>query len=153
MGMQQLATDIDHAQLITVSMELGELIRESQTAAAYQYWKQQLAADEEAQAAIQHLSACRDRFLECERFGHYHPDYHEALQAWETAIQRCEAIPSWREFKRAEAAMDQLLHAVSELIAHSVSKSIKVPSDLTPSVGGGCGSGNCAGGSCNGGCV
>jgi cell fate (sporulation/competence/biofilm development) regulator YlbF (YheA/YmcA/DUF963 family) len=138
---------IDMSTIISKAGELGSAMLLSVEVADYLYWKARMTKDEEAAKMIRKMAAAKERFSECERFGHFHPNYHEALDAVKTVEAEMEAVESVREFKKAESALDRLLQDVSELIAYSVSESIKVPSN-DPLPKGGCASG----GSCSGGC-
>ncbi|WP_026021184.1 YlbF family regulator [Paenibacillus senegalensis] len=146
------ADTLDMSALLIQAYELGDWINSSADMADYLYWKEQLAQDEEAGRLIREFAKKKELFEECERFGHFHPDYHEAMQAVRDFQQKMDDHPIIRNFKRAEERLDELLHAISQTIAHSVSETIKVPGNqLVPS--GGCGSGGCgSGGACSGGC-
>ena len=143
-----LATEhatLDVAELMSQAYELGDLINASAEMADFAYWKKQLDADSDAQAALRRFAQMKDRFAETERFGHFHPNYHEAKDAAKAAELEMEQIESIRRFKEAESRLDELLYTVSETIAYAVSESIKVPSNNPLPTKGGCGSG----GSCN----
>src|SRR5690606_28765564 len=115
------------------------------------YWKQKLDEDDSVKAAIQKLESRKRLFEECQRFGHFHPNYHEALDAAHKAQEQLDELESVREFKRAEEALDELLHTVSKTIAHAVSETIKVPTNsLLPDEGGcsSCGTGGGCSGKC-----
>ena len=94
---------------------------------------------------IRKLNVKKEAFAECERFGHFHPEYHKALDAVKAVEYELDEIEAVSRFKAIENQLDELLYEVSELIARSVSDSIKVPSNNPLPHSGGCGSG----GSCN----
>jgi cell fate (sporulation/competence/biofilm development) regulator YlbF (YheA/YmcA/DUF963 family) len=104
--------------------------------------------DPEAKTFIRELAKTKELFEETQRFGHYHPNYHEALAKVREAEHKLKQIESVARFAEAEERLDDLLYVVSETIARSVSDSIKVPSNKLEPSGHGCASG----GSCNGGC-
>jgi cell fate (sporulation/competence/biofilm development) regulator YlbF (YheA/YmcA/DUF963 family) len=142
------AQTLDMAAILMQAYEVGDLINRSLEAADYLYWKQVLEQDEAAQRSIRELAKLKDLFEETQRFGHYHPNYHEALDKVKAAESKLAELESVARFKEAEERLDELLYTVSETIAHAVSDTIKVPSNqLLPSEGG------CShGGSCSGKC-
>ncbi|OGX68619.1 MAG: regulator [Paenibacillus sp. RIFOXYA1_FULL_44_5] len=138
---------LDTGQLIMDAYELGELINHSAEVKEYLYWKEQIQQDDEIQNKMKAFQKQKDFFHECERFGHFHPDYHAAKQEAEKAQSELDELEAVKRFKQAEKNVDDLLFQVSEMIAHAVSDTVKVPSnDPLPSHG--CSSG----GSCSGGC-
>jgi cell fate (sporulation/competence/biofilm development) regulator YlbF (YheA/YmcA/DUF963 family) len=137
---------LDFSLLLTKTGELSDALMQSVEIADYVYWKERMGQDPETGKMMMKLSRVRERFEECERFGHYHPNYHEALEAVRAMEAEIEQVESVREFKRAEKALDELLYDVSVVIAHAVSDSIKVPSnDPLPKSGGSCGTGGSCG--------
>lgn len=95
----------------------------------------------------------KELFEECQRFGHFHPDYHAALGQVQEIQNQLDSLESVRRFKLAEERLDNLLYSISQTIAHSVSDTIKVPSNDPLTSGGSCSTGSCStGGSCSGGC-
>lgn len=141
----------DLAAIAARAFELGDLIKHSALTEDYVYWKRTVARSGEAQQRIREFLKAKDKFSECERFGHFHPDYNEALDKVYEAEAKLEEIEEVRRFKEAERAVDLLLHEVSLLIAHSVSETIKVPDNDPNPKASGCGSGgscSCGGGGC-----
>ncbi|MFD0867627.1 Protein of uncharacterised function (DUF964) [Chlamydia abortus] len=146
------AEALDMSALLIQAYELGDWINASEDMAGYLYWKERLAEDSEAQQLIRQFKEKKRKFEECERFGHFHPDYHAALEEVQAAQEQMDKNEAIRAFKDAEAKLDQLLLSISETIAYSVSETIKVPSN-NPLPVSGCGSGGCgSGGSCSGNC-
>lgn len=141
-------TSLDMSALLLRSYELGDMILASKEVADYLYWKNAVVEDAEAQSLIRKLDKQKDLFEECQRFGHYHPEYHRAMEAVQAVQEELDALASVKGFKEAEERLDDLLYAVSETIAHSVSDSIKVPANKLLPESGGCSSG----GSCSGKC-
>jgi cell fate (sporulation/competence/biofilm development) regulator YlbF (YheA/YmcA/DUF963 family) len=139
---------LDMSALLLHSYELGDMILASREVADYLHWKQEMAKDEEVQSFIKKLDRQKVLFEECQRFGHFHPDYHKAMEAVRLVQEDLDALPSIRGFKEAEEKLDDLLYAVSETIARSVSDTIKVPTNKLLPESGGCSSG----GSCSGKC-
>lgn len=142
------AQSLDMAAILMQAYDVGDLINRSQEAADYLYWKQVLEQDTNAQEGIRRLAKLKDLFEETQRFGHFHPNYHEALDKVKAAENELAELESVSRFKDAEERLDDLLYTVSETIARAVSDSIKVPSNqLLPNEGG------CShGGSCSGKC-
>ncbi|MGZ9587012.1 YlbF family regulator [Paenibacillus marinisediminis] len=134
------------AALLTTAYELGDMVKESAEMAAYLYWKERVDAQQDVQQLLIEFARKKELFAETERFGRFHPDYHEARKAVKEMEARLEQFEEVYEFKRAEEALDDMLYSMSKTIANSVSESIKVPSNSLKSsggCGGGC-SGNCS---------
>lgn len=139
---------IDMVSLVSNAYELGDLINGSTEVSDYLYWKQQVEQNESIQQLTRLFEKKKEMFEECQRFGHFHPEYHKAKDAVKEVEQRLAEFEEVRRFKMAEQVLDKLLHGVSETIAYAVSESIKVPSNDPNPKGGGCGSG----GGCSGNC-
>lgn len=144
MSMTEVRT-LDMTQALLQAYEIGDMINSSAEVAEYLYWKNAVERDPDVRSAVSAFAKAKESFEDCQRFGHYHPDYHAALEVVNKAQQRLDEFDSVRRFKEAEARLDDLLYSVSETIAHAVSDSIKVPSN-NPLPTKGCG------GSCSGGC-
>lgn len=143
-------TALDMSAILLRAYDLGDMILASEEAKAYKQAKQVLDADETAQVYIIKLNRKKDLFEECQRFGHFHPEYHRALEEAAVAQAELDALPAVKTFKEAEEQLDELLFQVSELIAHSVSESVKVPSNKLVPSDGGCSSGGGCSGKCGG---
>lgn len=141
---------LDSTELLDQAYELGDLINSSAEMADYLYRKERMTRDSAAAAAIKSFLRKKGQFEECMRFGHFHPSYHQALEEAEQARRELDAVESVHSFRRAETDLDDLLHAVAEIIGHSVSESVKVPRDGDDA--GGCSGGCGSGGSCSGNC-
>ncbi|SCW39565.1 Cell fate regulator YlbF, YheA/YmcA/DUF963 family (controls sporulation, competence, biofilm development) [Paenibacillus tianmuensis] len=139
---------LDMSAILLGSYELADRIKFSAETADYLYWKQRKDADEEVRQLVKEFAKAKELFEECERFGHFHPNYHEALDRVKAVQERLDAVESVLRFKEAEKRLDNLLYDVSEIIARSVSDTIKVPSNDPLAAGVGCSSG----GSCSGKC-
>ncbi|GIP51895.1 MULTISPECIES: YlbF family regulator [Paenibacillus] len=136
---------VDMAELLTNAYELGDMINQSAAVSEYLYWKRQVEEDADVQVLVKKLASKKELFEETQRFGHFHPNYHEAkdkVTEVEIELEQFEAV---RRFKAAEKELDDLLHQMSETIAYAVSESIKVPSNDPNPKGGGCGSGGSCG--------
>jgi cell fate (sporulation/competence/biofilm development) regulator YlbF (YheA/YmcA/DUF963 family) len=139
---------LDMSAVLLRAYELGDMIIASKEVADYQQGKRLMEENAEAQAVILKLMQKKDLFEECQRFGHFHPEYHKAMDAVAVVQQELDAIPCVKFYKEAEERLDELLYEISETIAHSVSETVKVPSNKLEPHAGGCSSG----GSCSGKC-
>lgn len=140
--MEMEADVLDMSAILMQAYEIGDLINTSVEIADYLYWKAQVESNSEVQQLVRVFHQKKEFFAECERFGRFHPDYHAAKEAVEQVQAQLDELEAVRNFKQAEEALDDLLYSVSEMIAHAVSTTIKVPSNkLLPTSG--CGSGNC----------
>jgi len=147
MGVSMAETDaLDMSAVLMQAYDMGDMINSSAEVADYLYWKALVESSAEVREMQREFAKQKERFAECERFGHYHPNYHEALEAVQAVQDRLDQIEAVRRFKEAERQLDDLLYTVSATIAHAVSDSIKVPSNNPlPSSGKGCGSGGSCG--------
>ncbi len=139
---------LDMTAILLETYEIAEMIKQSVEVADYMYWKQIVEQEDEVQRRIRFFQQKKERFEETKRFGHYHPDYHEAQAEVEKAQAYLDELEMVVKFKQAEEALDEMLHSISTTIAHAVSDQIKVPSNNPLPTDGGCGSG----GSCSGKC-
>jgi cell fate (sporulation/competence/biofilm development) regulator YlbF (YheA/YmcA/DUF963 family) len=146
------AHTLDMSAILMQAYDLGDMIKISAETSDYLYWKQRKDEDPQVKELLKLFNKKKELFEECQRFGHFHPDYHAALEQVQSIQQQLDNLESVKNFKMAEQRLDDLLYSVSQLIAHSVSDTIKVPgNDLK--AGGSCSSGGCStGGSCSGGC-
>lgn len=144
------ARTLDMSAVLMEAYDLGDMIKASVETADYIYWKQVMEEDQTAQTLIRKLQSKKQLFEECQRFGHFHPDYHAALEQVKQVQDELDAAESVKRFKEAEEKLDELLYDVSKTIASAVSETIKVPSNKLLPEGGGCSSGGSC--SCSGGC-
>jgi cell fate (sporulation/competence/biofilm development) regulator YlbF (YheA/YmcA/DUF963 family) len=146
------AAPADLVQLMSRAYELGDWIKQSAFTAEYTYWKDQVGRSEEARTLAKQFAKAKEKFEECERFGHFHPDYNAALEEVYEIQNRLDSIESVRRFKAAESSLDELFYDISKTLATAVSGTIKVPDHDPNPKGSGCGSGGCSscgnGGSC-----
>nr|WP_275983862.1 YlbF family regulator [Paenibacillus hamazuiensis] len=141
------AATLDMSAVLLQAYEVADMINRSAEVADYLYWKQKVESDPEVQSLVKLFAKKKELFEETQRFGHYHPNYHEALEQVKAVQDELDRIEAVNRFKQAEEALDDLLYTISGMIAGSVSDSIKVPSNKLIT-GGGCSSG----GSCSGNC-
>jgi cell fate (sporulation/competence/biofilm development) regulator YlbF (YheA/YmcA/DUF963 family) len=146
------AEALDMSAVLLQAYELGDWINASVEVHEYLQSKHVMENDPEVRSILCSFAAQKQLFEECERFGHFHPDYHSALEQVQTVQQKMEQNPLWSRFTLAEQQLDDLLYTVSKTIAHSVSMTIKVPSNVLQADDG-CSSGGCStGGGCRGKC-
>jgi cell fate (sporulation/competence/biofilm development) regulator YlbF (YheA/YmcA/DUF963 family) len=147
------AHTLDMSAILMQAYDLGDMIKGSAETADFLYWKQRIDEDSQVSGLVRLFDKKKELFEECQRFGHFHPDYHAALDQVQAIQQELDNLESVRRFKEAEQRLDGLLFTISQTIAHSVSDSIKVPSNDPLAGGGDCSTGSCStGGSCSGGC-
>lgn len=140
---------IDMAALMTAGYELGDLINESREVATFLYWHEQVKRSKTVLPVVEKQKRAAELFEEVQRFGHFHPNYHEAKDRMREIESELAAIPEVQQYRAAERAVDELLYEVAKLIAGTVSESIKVPAH--EGVASGCGSGGscgCGSGGC-----
>ncbi len=142
------AEALDMSAVLMHAYDVGDMIKSSAEVADYLYWKAEVEKSREVQELQRIFAKKKENFEECERFGHYHPNYHEALAQVNEVQAKLEQVEVVRRFKEAEEQLDDLLYTISSTIAHAVSESIKVPSNNPLPTDGGCSSG----GSCSGKC-
>jgi cell fate (sporulation/competence/biofilm development) regulator YlbF (YheA/YmcA/DUF963 family) len=146
------AQALDMSAILMQAYDLGDMIKISAETSDYLYWKQRKDEDPQVQELVKLFNKKKDLFEECQRFGHFHPDYHAALEQVQAIQDQLDSLESVKYYKEAEQRLDNLLFTVSQLIAHSVSDTIKVPGNELDT-GGGCSTGSCStGGGCSGGC-
>jgi len=139
---------LDMATLLLQAYDIGDMINHSELVAEYWRWKGEVDKHPKVRSLIYKLNDKKEIFSQCERFGHFHPEYHKALDAVKEVEAELDQIEAVTRFKAAENKLDELLYEISQTIAHSVSESIKVPSNNPLPHEGNCASG----GSCSGGC-
>lgn len=141
--------ELDLSSVLIQAYELGDSINCSAEVADYLYWKQRKEEDPKLKELLYEFNRKKQLFEECQRFGHFHPDYHAAMDSMQAAQAALDTLESVSRFKQAEDQLDELLYSISRLVAHSVSDTIKVPSN-NPLPETGCASGGCgSGGGCN----
>jgi cell fate (sporulation/competence/biofilm development) regulator YlbF (YheA/YmcA/DUF963 family) len=143
-GMNATLTNesLDLSDLLIHAYDIGDSILGSPEVQDYLYWKQAAETDGQVIALSKLLIKKKELWDECQRFGRFHPDYHSAKEAAEQIERQLDGLEVVHRFKLAEQQLDELLYKVSETIAHSVSDTIKVPSN-NPVPSSGCG-GNCS---------
>ncbi|WP_136606403.1 YlbF family regulator [Paenibacillus dokdonensis] len=131
---------MDMAAVLMNAYELGDMINQSVEVSDYLYWKQRVDSNPGVQELVRMLAKKKELFDETQRFGHFHPNYHSAKDEVKAVEEQLEQFEEVARFKLAERNLDDMLHQMSEMIAFSVSDTIKVPSN-DPNPKGGCGGG------------
>ncbi len=125
---------LDMTDILLDAYQLADAIKSSEEMVRYLEVKKRLEEDQEAQRLIRLFKEKKEKFEECQRFGHFHPDYHDAKKKAHAFQKEMIKYPVIREYLDAEQALDLLLAEVSRTIAYSVSKTIKVPVNQSPSL-------------------
>ncbi|WP_157796520.1 YlbF family regulator [Bacillus sp. FJAT-45037] len=132
-------------ELMDQSEELAKSITQSDVYIDYILAKKSLEKDASAQDTIRRFNYIKERHEEVQRFGRYHPDYDTVSTDIRKVKRELDLHECVATFKKAERELEMLLNEVSEVIAHAVSKTIKVPTGNPyfdqMSCSGGCGSG------------
>ncbi|PTX58296.1 cell fate (sporulation/competence/biofilm development) regulator YlbF (YheA/YmcA/DUF963 family) [Melghirimyces profundicolus] len=118
---------IDMTELLLETYKLADRINESEEVKQYLKLKKEIQNDKEAQRLIREFQRKKEVFEDCQRFGHFHPDYHKAKDEAEAFLKELKKHPKIRAYLDLEERLDYLLSEVSRTIARSVSDSIKVP--------------------------
>lgn len=125
--------------------ELGQVILQSEPFQTYVQAKKELEVNADAQARIKRFTKVKEQYEEVQRFGRYHPDYRTVSTEIRQVKREVDSSPQVIAFKKAEQELETLLNEISEIIARSVSNTIKVPTGNpffdNRSCSGGCASG------------
>ncbi|MCZ0703989.1 cell fate (sporulation/competence/biofilm development) regulator YlbF (YheA/YmcA/DUF963 family) [Natronobacillus azotifigens] len=132
--------------LLDQTDRIGNLINQSEQMDRYIQAKKRLENDKEAQALITAFYNMKEQYEEVQRFGRYHPDFSKVTKEIRVLKREVDMHEVVAAFKVAERDIQILLDDISERIAFSVSKQIKVPRDGALFTEGGCGCGS--GGGC-----
>src|SRR5699024_9999459 len=113
---------IEHVQMLDKADELSQLTNQSEVMRAYQEATNYLLINETAQRLIKNFSNIKQQYEDVQRFGHYHPDYHEIMKNVRSTKRKMDMDPYVAAFKLAERNLQRFLDDVSEYIAESVSE-------------------------------
>ncbi|UTR15209.1 YlbF family regulator [Salipaludibacillus sp. LMS25] len=147
-----MATVVTDVNILQEAEQFSEMIVSSDVFQHYIQIKQDVQHDKEAQAMIHDFQALKEKYEDVQRFGKYHPNFHEISRDVREFKRKLDTHPLISAYKVAEKELEDLLNEISQTIAFSVSKAIKVPTgnpffDQASSCSGGCGSGGSCG--CN----
>ena len=131
------------SNVIIQTYELADLINQSEEMQNYKKYQELLDQDEQVMELKKSLNKAKILFDEARRFGHFHPNYHEAKEKVEKLVIELDQLPAVQSFKQAEQELDDLLYLISKTIAHSISPSILVPKEDGVAGGSSCGVGSC----------
>ncbi|MFS8579755.1 MAG: YlbF family regulator [Novibacillus thermophilus] len=120
---------LDMLEILQDVYDISDSINNSELVARYLEKKRLMAEDESAQRLIRQFQQKKERFEEAKRFGHFHPDYHQAKKEAHTFRREMEKHPVIGAYLKAEHELDELLFHVIKTIAHAVSPTIKIPSN------------------------
>lgn len=118
---------LDMNELLLETYRLADRINDSEEVQQYLELKRKIAENPQAQRLIKEFQKKKELFEDCQRFGHFHPDYHAAKKEAEQFRVSMQEHPLIGEYLELEEQLDRLLAGVSGKIAGSVSDSIKVP--------------------------
>ncbi|GAE24123.1 ComK regulator [Halalkalibacter wakoensis JCM 9140] len=139
-----LAT-ISTLELIDEASELGQAVIQSDIYQEYIIAKKEMQDDLDAQKRIAKFNQLKEQYEEVQRFGRYHPDYDKVSTNIRQAKREVDLTETVSLFKKAERDLESLLNEICEIIAKSVSQTIKVPTGNpffdNMSCSGGCSSG------------
>ena len=120
----------DLNELMEAAQQLGNQINDSEEVKQYLDLKKEIQADAEAQMMIKSFEKVKEDFEETKRFGIFHPNYLESNVKMEYYQKKLNEDPLIGQYLKIEKQIEQLLFQVSHIIARSVSKEVKVPTDL-----------------------
>ena len=118
---------VTHTDIISQSLTLAEMILQSEQYKQYEAAKSALRRNVDAQEMIWEFNKRKDDFEEVQRFGKYHPDYSRVSKEMREFKRKLDLYEPIALFKKSEKDLEELLNEVSAIVAHAVSKSIKVP--------------------------
>ncbi len=136
---------LDVTELLTSVNGLAEMIKHSELTSHYLQSKKRMNEDDHARRLLSEFASKRQAFMDCEKYGHFHPDYNRTFDEAVAVQDELEQLEIVQTFRNAESAVDQLLFEVSKIIASSVSETIIVPNNIELENKGGCGDGGCSG--------
>ncbi|WP_077622131.1 YlbF family regulator [Sediminibacillus massiliensis] len=133
---------LEIVDMIDKSEQIGKMILNSDVMEQYNLAKQALDEDPEAQKLIAEFKGTKEQYEDVQRFGRYHPDYSQIMKDIRSIKRELDMNDKVASFKIAERNLQAFLDEVSELVAFSVSKQVKVPKDGAALQDGGCGCGS-----------
>lgn len=141
---------LEYVEIIDRSEALGKMILQSDVMKAYRNARNELEQNKESQRLIKAFADIKDHYEDVQRFGTYHPDYHEIMRSVRRVKRNMDMNHQVAKFKVAERNLQRLLDEVCQYIASHVSVQIKAPKDGAALTDGGCSSGGCgSGGTCS----
>ena len=127
---ETLQRTLDVNELLSLAAEIADMIKNSEETVAYLQLKQQMNADDTTRTLFAEFAKKRQAFMECEKYGHFHPDYNRSFDEAVAVQDQLERLESVSQFRLAEQRLDELFFDVSKVIASSVSESSMVPNNI-----------------------
>ena len=124
--------------LFSDTVDLAELITQSEEVQKYLQLKNQVYDDPKAKKLIEGFQKVKDLYDQAQRFGRFHPNYHEAKKKAQYYQKEMYEYPLILSYLEAEKELDRLLYEVSCILAHSVSNEVMVPNDFWNRASRGC---------------
>lgn len=114
-------------EVIMSTYDLADMINQSEEVIEYLKNKKELEENPEVIKLKKQLSDARDFYEEAQRFGHFHPNFHEAKEKVDKVLAEINKNEIVKKYKKSEDNLNELLFLVSNTLASTVSPSIKVP--------------------------
>lgn len=109
---------------------LAEEILSSQEVHDYILAKDELNnKDDELKRLLHLFQRAKDDFDDAQRFGHFHPNFHEAKETAANCQRKLQDHPKVHAYVTAERNLNEMLYVISKILAESISSSIAVPND------------------------
>ncbi|OLO40772.1 regulator [Alkalihalophilus pseudofirmus] len=144
-----MVTSMTSFDILEETYQLSQAILSSDVFYHYKECKYKLQQDKEAQSLIRRFNQLKEDYEEVQRFGKYHPNFHDTSKKVRELKRKLDLYPIIAEYKKAETELERLFNEISSIIASNVSPHIKVPSGNPyfdqMSCSGGCGSGGSCG--------
>ncbi|MFC4354346.1 YlbF family regulator [Chryseomicrobium palamuruense] len=138
----------DWVQILEEVDELNHFVMNSEVVQIYYQAYHDVYSNTAVAQVVKEFTKLKEQYEEVQRFGKYHPDYSTINKQIRLKKREMDLLPQVAELKAAENDVQDLLDELSLLIAHAVSKDIKVPvsnpffQSATGSCGTGCGTGS-----------
>ncbi|WP_216830897.1 YlbF family regulator [Alkalihalobacterium elongatum] len=144
-----MITSMTSFDILEETHQLSQAILSSEVFYHFSECKYKMQQDKQAQQLIKRFVQIKEDYEEVQRFGKYHPNFHETSKIVREVKREIDLNPVISEYKKAEAELEKLLIEISSIIASNVSPHIKVPTGNPYfdqiACGGGCGSGGSCG--------
>ncbi|PKR78512.1 regulator [Halalkalibacillus sediminis] len=141
-----MLANIEVIEVLEQAEKLGKMIKKSDDFEAYQSHQAELYSDGQAKKLVDDFTNMKDQYEDVQRFGRYHPDYYKIMKEIRTTKREMDMNDFVASYRQSETKLQELLDDVSEIIAHEISPSVKVPREGLALKDSGCGCGS--GGGC-----
>lgn len=142
----------DWALVLDEVEQLNKMILSSEPLKALQQAHAAVYSDSELVSKIQAFTKTKELYEDVQRFGKYHPDYHQVMKTIRIQKRELDLDERIAKLKLAENDYQDLLDEISVIIAQTISPSVKVPvsNPFFASSSSGCSTGGCGtGGGCS----